>query len=87
MNFIMQQLINQKVNSINEHDFLQLAQKQGYTLSHEQATQILKIVHAQKIDVGNKAQIEQIVQRLKRETDPQVATIVEDLFQQYSHLL
>lgn len=87
MNFIKQQLINQKVNSINEQDFLQLAKKQGYTLSHNQATQILKIVHAQKVDVGNKAQIEQIVQRLKRETEPQIASIVEELFQQYQHLL
>ncbi|WP_078391368.1 DUF2624 family protein [Shouchella patagoniensis] len=87
MNFIMQQLINKKINSIDEEEFLQLAKKQGYSITSEQATAILRIVHAQKIDIGNKAQVEHIIQRLRHETDPYISQIVEELFQQFHHLL
>lgn len=83
----MQQLANKKINSLTESELISLAQDNGYTLDLMQAKSILRIVHAQKVDVGNKAQIHHIIHRLKTETDPRIAHIVSELFQQYGHYL
>lgn len=87
MNFIMQQLVNQKINSISKEEFMQLAEKQGYPLSSEQADSVLRILRQQTINVGNKKQVESIIYQLTKETDSYVSSTVSQLFQKYSHML
>ncbi|MFS0786303.1 DUF2624 family protein [Shouchella sp. 1P09AA] len=87
MNFIMQQLVNQKINSISKEEFMQLAEKQGYPLSSEQADSVLRILRQHTINVGNKKQVESIIYQLTKETDSYVSSTVSQLFQKYSHML
>ncbi|MED4127906.1 MULTISPECIES: DUF2624 family protein [Shouchella] len=87
MNFIMQQLINQKINSISKEEFLQLAEKQGYPLTSQQADSVLRILRQQTINVGNKKQVEAIINQLTNETDSYVSSTVSQLFQKYNHML
>ncbi|MFB4211841.1 DUF2624 family protein [Shouchella sp. JSM 1781072] len=87
MNFIMQQLVNQKINSISKEEFMQLAEKQGYPLSSEQADSVLRILRQQTINVGNKKQVESIIYQLTKETDSYVSSTVSQLFQKYNHML
>ncbi|GIN08185.1 hypothetical protein J1TS1_23300 [Shouchella clausii] len=87
MNIIMQQLINQKINSITESEFIQLAHKHGYQVTPAQTKAIFKIIKAQRIDIRNRAQIDQILERLRTETDPYIAGVVDELFEQFQHYL
>lgn len=87
MNFIMQQLVNQKINSVSKEEFMQLAEKQGYPLSSEQADSVLRILRQQTINVGNKKQVESIIYQLTKETDSYVSSTVSQLFQKYNHML
>ncbi|WP_059102562.1 DUF2624 domain-containing protein [Shouchella shacheensis] len=87
MNFIMQQLVNQKINSMTEPEFLQLARQHGYSLSPAQAKKVLSIIHSEKVDVGNRQQVDAIIHRLQTETDAHVAGIVQELLGQFEHLL
>lgn len=87
MNAFMQQLINQKINSITAPELIKQAQKNQITLTQSQAQKVVSILKTEKIDVGNADQVERILEKLQKETDSHVAGTIQQLLQQYSHLL
>lgn len=87
MNVFMQQLINQKINSITAPELVKQAQKNQIQLSQSQAQKVVSILQTEKIDVGNQEQVERILAKLQTETDSHIASTIQQLLQQYSHLL
>ncbi|TSB46738.1 DUF2624 family protein [Alkalicoccobacillus porphyridii] len=87
MNMFMQQIINQKINSITAVELIKQAEKNQIKLSESQAQKVVSILKTEKIDVGNAEQVERILAKLQTETDSHVAGTIQQLLQQYSHLL
>ncbi|WP_332690976.1 DUF2624 family protein [Halalkalibacter lacteus] len=87
MNAIMQQLINNKINSLTTTELLDLASQHNINISSNQAEKVISILHSEKIDVANKAQIERMIQRLQNEVDPYVSSVVQQLLHQFSQYL
>ncbi|MCM2677827.1 DUF2624 family protein [Alkalicoccobacillus plakortidis] len=87
MNVFIQQLINQKINSITAPELIKQAEKNQIQISSSQAQQVVSILKTEKIDVGNAEQVERLLQKLQTETDSHVASTIQYLLQQYSHLL
>ncbi|MFC0473496.1 DUF2624 family protein [Halalkalibacter kiskunsagensis] len=87
MNAIIQQLINNKVNSLTTNELLDLANQYNIKISSAQAEKVISILRSEKIDVTNKAQIERLIQRLQTEVDPHVSSVVQQLLQQFSQYL
>lgn len=87
MNVFIQQLINQKINSLTVAELIKQAEKNNISITNHQAEQVISILKTEKIDVGNAAQVERLIHKLQTETDSHVANTIEQLLQQYSHLL
>ncbi|MBP3951273.1 DUF2624 family protein [Bacillus suaedae] len=87
MNAIMQQLVNQKVNSLSSQDLLQLAAQYNISLSTKQADQVIAILRSEQINVADQAQIQRILQRLQTEVDSHVSSVIRQLLQQFSQYL
>ncbi|WP_017728359.1 DUF2624 family protein [Halalkalibacterium ligniniphilum] len=87
MNPFMQQLVNQKINALTVMDLLQLAKQYQISLSQEQANKVLIVIHSEKIDVGNKEQVNRLIQRLQVEIDPHVSNVIAQLLKQFGHYL
>lgn len=87
MNPFLQQIINQKINSITATELVKQAEKNQINLSETQAQKVVSILKTEKIDVGNPEQVERILEKLQTETDSHVAGTIQQLLQQYSHLL
>lgn len=87
MNAIMQQLVNQKVNSLSSQDLLQLATQYNISLSPKQADQVIAILRSEQINVADQAQIQRILQRLQTEVDSHVSSVIQQLLQQFSQYL
>ncbi|WP_368504783.1 DUF2624 domain-containing protein [Alkalihalophilus sp. As8PL] len=87
MNSIMQQLVNQKVNSLTAAELMQLSSQYQIPLNQQQAEGVIDVLREEHIDVGNQAQVNRILQRLQTDVDPHVSTIVSQLLQQFGHFL
>ncbi|MDQ0205564.1 DUF2624 domain-containing protein [Alkalicoccobacillus murimartini] len=87
MNVFIQQLINQKINSITVPELVKQAEKNQIPLTESQAKKVVSILKTEKIDVGNAEQVERLLTKLQTETDSHVASTIQQLLQQYSHLL
>ncbi|WP_088102493.1 DUF2624 family protein [Halalkalibacter urbisdiaboli] len=87
MNAIMQQLINQKVNSLTPQDLLDLASQHQIQLNQQQAEKVVSIIKSEKIDVANQDQIHHVLNRLQNEIDEHVSNVINQLLQQFSHYL
>ncbi|OLS35769.1 hypothetical protein BTR22_15040 [Alkalihalophilus pseudofirmus] len=87
MNSIMQQLVNQKVNSLTAGELMQLSSQYQNPLTKEQAEGVINVLREEQIDVGNADQVNKIIQKLQTEVDPHVSSIVTQLLQQFGHFL
>ncbi|WP_100406779.1 DUF2624 family protein [Bacillus solitudinis] len=87
MNSIMQQLINQKVNSISPQDLLSLASQHKVSITMDQANDVVAILRSEKIDIANQEQVHRLLNRLQTEIDPYVSKVVTQLLDQFSHYL
>lgn len=87
MNPFVQQVVNQKINSITISELLQLAKQHRISLSTKQAEKIVSIVKEQEVDVANTQQVEQLLHRLQTEVDPHVTSVIQQLMQQFSQYL
>ena len=87
MNMFMQQLVNNKVNSLTAKELLDLAAQYNIQLSSEQANQVIAILRSEQIDVANQTQVERIIHRLQTEADEYVSSVIQQLLQQFSHYL
>ncbi|WP_062046340.1 DUF2624 family protein [Bacillus sp. JCM 19034] len=83
MNSIMQQLINQKVNSITSPELLDLAKSYNISLSKDQADKVIAILRTEKINVADQKQLERILHRLQTEVDPYVTSVIQQLLKQF----
>jgi len=87
MNVIMQQLVNNKVNSLTTKDLLDLANQYNIQLTANQAEKVIAILRTEQIDVANQAQVHRIIHRLQTEVDPYVSSVIQQLLQQFSQYL
>ncbi|ERN54780.1 DUF2624 domain-containing protein [Alkalihalophilus marmarensis] len=87
MNSIMQQLVNQKVNSLTAGELMQLSSQYQIPLTKDQAEGVINVLREEQIDVGNADQVNKIIQKLQTEVDPHVSSIVTQLLQQFGHFL
>jgi ribosomal protein L22 len=87
MNAIMQQLINNKVNSLTTKELLDLASQNNINLSFTQAKKVISILRSEKIDIANKTQVERMIQRLQTEVDPYVSSVIQQLLHQFNQYL
>ncbi|WP_332632133.1 DUF2624 family protein [Halalkalibacter flavus] len=87
MNAIMQQLVNNKVNSLTANELLNLANQYNIALTRQQAEKVISILRLEQIDVANQAQVQRIIHRLQTEVDPYVSSVVQQLLQQFSQYL
>ncbi|MCM3712858.1 DUF2624 domain-containing protein [Halalkalibacter oceani] len=87
MNVIMQQLVNNKVNSLTPSELLQLAKQYQIPLTSEQADKVIAVLRSEDIDVANQAQVSRMIHRLQTEVDSHVSGVIQQLLQQFSHYL
>ncbi|MCL7747221.1 DUF2624 domain-containing protein [Halalkalibacter alkaliphilus] len=87
MNGIMQQIVNNRVNSLTVNELLSLASQYNITLTRQQAEKVISILRSEHIDVANQAQVQRIIHRLQTEVDPYVSSVVQQLLQQFSQYL
>jgi hypothetical protein len=87
MNAIMQQLVNNKINSLTVKELLDLATQYNIQLSYQQAEKVITILRTEQIDVANQAQVHRIIHRLQTEVDPYVSSVIQQLFKQFSQYL
>ncbi|WP_227934954.1 DUF2624 family protein [Alkalihalobacillus deserti] len=87
MNVFMQQLVNNKVNSLTSKELLDLAAQYNIQLSPQQAKEVIAILRSEQIDVSNQAQVEKIIHRLQTEVDEYVSSVIQQLLQQFSQYL
>lgn len=87
MNAFMQQLVNNKVNSLTSTELLNLATQYNIHLSTDQANQVIAILRSEQIDVANQTQVERIIHRLQTEVDEHVSSVIQQLLQQFSQYL
>ncbi|WP_100372414.1 DUF2624 domain-containing protein [Bacillus sp. FJAT-45037] len=87
MNSIMQQLVNQKVNTLTAGELIQLSAQYQIPLNQTQAEGVIKVLQEAPIDVGNEAQVNYVIQRLQSDVDPHVSSIIQQLLQQFGHFL
>ena len=87
MNAIIQQLVNQKINSLTQSDLIQLAKQYQISLSQDQAVKVISILRSETIDVSNQAQVNRLIHRLQTEVDQHVGNVVKQLLQQFGHYL
>ncbi|MCK0471543.1 DUF2624 family protein [Halalkalibacter sp. APA_J-10(15)] len=83
MNSIMQQLVNQKVNSITSPELIQLAKQYNVALSKSQADKVITILRSEHINVADQAQLERMLHRLQTEVDPYVTSVIQQLLKQF----
>ncbi len=87
MNSIVYQLVNQKVNSLTKTELMNLASQYNIPLNSSQAQKVIAILRSEKIDVSNTAQVNRIINRLKKEVDPYVSSVVNQLLNEFGHYL
>lgn len=87
MNPFIKQMINNKVNSLTKAELLALSEQHQMPINEAQAEKVLEIIQSNPVDVGNKQQINTLINRLKTEVDPYVSQLVTELLGQYGHLL
>ncbi|GAE24732.1 hypothetical protein JCM9140_684 [Halalkalibacter wakoensis JCM 9140] len=87
MNAIMQQLVNNKINSLTPQELLGLASQYNIDLNQQQAEKVIAIIRSEQIDVANQAQVERMIHRLQTEVDPYVSSVIQQLLQQFSQYL
>ncbi|WP_235820396.1 DUF2624 family protein [Halalkalibacter krulwichiae] len=83
----MQQLVNNKVNSLTTKELLDLASQYNIPLTYQQAEKVITIIRSEQIDVANQAQVHRIIQRLQTEVDPHVSSVIQQLLSQFSQYL
>ncbi len=87
MNEWMLQMINQKINSLSARELLELASQHQIPLTMQQAQKVIAVLRSETINIADKRQVERMIYRLKTEVDPHVSRVIEQLLQQYGHLL
>lgn len=87
MNPLIQQIANQKINSITKEELLSLASQHGIYISHEQADKVISILRSETINIADHNQVERMLYRLQTEVDPYVANVIKQLLNQFAPLL
>ncbi|WP_078428835.1 DUF2624 domain-containing protein [Alkalihalobacterium alkalinitrilicum] len=87
MNPFIQQMINHKINSLTKKELITLSHQHQMPINGGQASKVIQIIQSEPIDIGNRSQVERMIQRLQNEVDPHVSKLVNQLLNQYGHLL
>ncbi|GGE47011.1 hypothetical protein GCM10011391_27270 [Pullulanibacillus camelliae] len=80
MNNIMKQFINLKMNTLTPQELLRLGNKYQLHLSKQQAEKIVGLIKEQKINVFNKSERSQLLQKIALVTNQQIAQQMEYIF-------
>ena len=87
MNAFILQMVNQKVNNFTKDELLSLSRQHQMPINETQAAKVISILRSEKIDVGNVAQCERLVERLQTEVDSHVSGLIKQLLDQYAPML
>lgn len=87
MNAFILQMVNQKVNNLTKDELLSLSRQHQMPINEAQAEKVISILRSEKIDVGNAAQCERLVERLQTEVDSHVSGLIKQLLDQYAPML
>lgn len=75
-------LINQKINQLTVNELINYASRYGIYLSANQAIKIIRILKQQRINIGNKQQIMQIIRKIESDISEDVRNKVINLIKQ-----
>lgn len=81
MNPFLQQMINHKLNTLSAEELIALGSQYNIQLTEAQATQIIRILRQEKIDVSDVKQRDRIIKKIEAVTSPQVAQTIQVMFQ------
>ncbi|SDY52897.1 Protein of unknown function [Evansella caseinilytica] len=86
MNPIVRQMVNQKVRNLNVKELIRLGRENGIHLTVRQAKEVLAIIHAVPFDIGDKKNVLQLNERLKK-MDPALYKKARKLLRPYEAYL
>lgn len=88
MNPFIQQIVNQKVNTITSQELKKYAAHYNINLNDEDANKILSILREEKkIDIYNSSQHQKVIKKISQRIGPTLAKKTNDLLQQFSNML
>ncbi len=79
MNPIYRRIINNKINHITYEELKDLARQYRVPVTKTEIKKVLNIIRKEKIDVGNKTQIERLLKKIEREVSPKVKNLLTQL--------
>ncbi|MFV8826673.1 DUF2624 domain-containing protein [Alkalihalobacterium sp. APHAB7] len=87
LNPFFQQMINHKINSLTKKELVALSHQHQMPITEKQASEVIQVLQSEPIDVGDRTQVERLINRLQTEVDPYVSKVITQLLNQYGHLL
>lgn len=87
MNPLIQQMVNQKINSLTKEDLLSLSVQYQMPINEKQAEKVINILRSEKINIADEQQCKRILYRLQTEVDPYVSSLITQLLVQYTPIL
>ncbi|MBU9722476.1 MULTISPECIES: DUF2624 family protein [Bacillaceae] len=86
MNPVIQQMVNQKIRSLNVKELIRLGRENNISITVKQAKEILNILQEQPFDIGNKKLVLNINKKLKN-LDPELYNKVRGILKPYEKYL
>lgn len=87
MNPLILQIVNNKLNTINEGELKSLAQQYQFSINDQQAKEIIRILRSETINVVDDKQRNRLLTKIKKQVDPQTARQFFKMLKQYEQYL
>jgi predicted nucleotidyltransferase len=87
MNPFVQQIVNTKIKELTPEQLMKYSVSYNVPLSIEQAKKVVAILKTKKINIYDEAQRTRLLNKIKTQLDQKSAKKVDELLQQFIHLL
>lgn len=88
MNAFIQQIVNQKVNTITAQELINYAKNYNISLKKQEADSVIRILRSEHpINVKDSTQHKKIIRRVYKEISPTLAKKADQLLSQFSNQL
>lgn len=80
---MVKQLVNQKINTLSSEELVKLSKQYGLQISRPQAASITKLLKGKHIDIFNDQERHGILRTISKQTNPQLASQINQLFKNF----
>ncbi len=80
MNAFIQQMINQKINSVTPEELLRYGAQYGFQINPQQAKEIVSHFNGKHINIFNDSERNKVINALSKTIDPNLVAEVNKLF-------